>query len=388
MANAITALNPYIWTSVVQDFLNASLVATEICNTKCEAYLTSGSRVNFPYMSDVRVQSYTQGTDLTVDALTATQDYLDVDQSKVVVFAIDPVQEKQSLANYGIEMARQATFQLRNNIDQAVLASGVSAAGSTVAGGTLTTSTLVSKMTDVYSTLARKNAVDGELFAVVDPETASLLSQTFIANGFNIADNTLRNGFAGMAVGFSVYVSNNLLNTVVLTMDTQPTNTNTMTILGVTWTWVTDGTAAAAGEINIGGDVADAKLILVTALNGTTPPTAGDYVDISTANRRIYQNAQLTASAFSTHACTITAYGKIAATETFTAATNVFGTETTALLFGRKGAVSLAIQMQPELTIAQEPKQRAKNWMTSVLFGTKTFVRDAQRLVKMTRNVV
>jgi hypothetical protein len=388
MANAITALNPYIWTSVVQDFLNASLVATEICNTKCEAYLTSGSRVNFPYMADVRVQDYTQGTDLTVDALAATQDYLDVDQSKVVTFAMDPVQEKQALANYGVDMARQASFQLRNNIDQKVLYTGTAAAASTVAGGTLTTSTLISKMSDVYSTLARKNAVDGDLFGVIDPETASLLSQTFIANGFNIADNTLRNGFAGMAVGFNVYVSNNLQNSVTLTVDTQPTNLDTFTILGYTWTCVTDGTAATAGQVNIGGNLADFKLIFVTAINGTTPPSANDYIDIATAGRRVYQNAQLTAATFNANDCVLTAYGKMSCTETFFTGTNVFGIETTNMLFGRKGAVSLAIQMQHELTIAQEPRQLAKNWHTHTLFGCKTFTRDAQRLVKMSRNVV
>lgn len=386
MANTITALNPELWKPMVQDYLNNSLVSMSICNVKCEQYLSSGDQVNFPYVNDVRVQSYSQGTDLTMDALSATQDSLTVDSSKAATFVMDPVQEKQALANYGADLAYQAAFQLRNNIDQAVLNDGVTnASGTAVSGGTLSSSTMVSKMTDAYAELARNNAVDGEMFAVVDPARAALLSQTFIANGFQIGDNTLRNGFSGRAVGFDVYVSNNLKYSVALTVDTQPTATDTLTIAGVTWTCVADGTAANAGEINIGANLADFQAILPDALNNGSSYTS-DWVDVSTANRRKYQNMQLAAGAFSANVCTITAYGYLNASETFTAGTNVFGTETTNMLFGRKGAVSLAIQMYPELYIRPEPKQIANNYITHTLFGTKTFTRDALRLVTMSCN--
>ena len=383
MANSLTALNPEIWKPMVQDYLNNSLVSMAVCNTKCEEYLTSGDRVNFPYTTDVRIQSYSQGTDLTIDDVTATQDYIDIDQSKAVTFVMDPVQEKQALANYGADLAYQAAYQLRNNIDQQTINSGVTAASSTIVGGTLTSSTIISKMTDAYAQLQRNNATDGEMFAILDPERTALLSQTFIANGFSLGDNTLRQGFSGNALGFDVYTSNNLKYSVGLTVDTQPTATDTFTIAGVTWTCVADGTAANAGEINVGADLADFQAIFVKAINGTT---SADYVDVSVANRRKLQNAQVTAGAFATNVSTITGYGKLSGSETFTAATNIFGTETTNALFGRKGAMSLAIQMQPELYINQEPKQIARNYITHTLFGTKTFVRDADRVVKMSMN--
>ena len=383
MANAITALNPEIWKAMTQDFLNNSLVSMAVCNTKCEAYLNAGDQVNFPYLADVRLQTYAQGTDLTADALTATQDSLTVDQSKAVVFPMDPVQEKQALADYGAQLAYQAAFQLRNNIDQVVINSVVDNANNSVTGGTLTSATMVSKMTDAYAALQRANAVDGEMFAVIDPERAGLLSQTFIANGFQIGDNTLRNGFSGRAVGFDVYVSNNLKYSVTLTVDTQPANTETITVAGVTWTLVTDGTCANAGEINIGANIGDFQTILPKALNGTS---STDYVDVSTANRRKYQNAQLSCGAFASDDVVITAYGKLSCSETMATATNVFGTETTNMLFGRKGAVSLAIQMQPELYIKEEPLQLARNYITHTLYGYATFTRDKDRLCVMTTN--
>lgn len=387
MANALTALNPEIWKPIVQDYLNNMLVAKAVSNMRCEALLSSGDQVNFPYVNDVRVQSYAQGTDLTMDDLTATQDSLTISQSKAATFVMDPVQEKQALADYGAELAYQAAYQLSNNIDQYVIQSGVSNAADTVAGGSLSTSTFLSKMNDAYAQLERNNATDGDMFAVIDPERCALLTETFVANGFVEADNKLKNQFRGRAAGFDVYVSNNLKYSQVLSVATQPTATDTITIYGVTWTLIADGGTATAGQMKIGADLADFQAIFLTAINGTTAPTAGDYVDISTANRRKYQNAQVTAAAWDTNTCTITAYGKIGGLETFTDATDAFGTETSNMLLGRKGAISMAIQMYPELYIREETKQIARNFITHTLYDAAVFTRDKDRLVKMSFNV-
>jgi hypothetical protein len=107
---------------------------------------------------------------------------------------------------------------------------------------------------------------------------------------------------------------------VTLTMDTQPTAGDTMTIGEKVYTFTADGTAAADGEIDVGADLADAKTLVVAAINGTDT--------INTAHPLV------TAAAFATDDCTITAITKgtagnaVVSTETFTAATNVFDTVT------------------------------------------------------------
>ena len=110
----------------------------------------------------------------------------------------------------------------------------------------------------------------------------------------------------------------------VLTIGAQVTADNTMTIGDVVYTFKA-GATAAAGEIGIGADVAACRLAIVAAINGTdTKNDANPYVS---------------ASAFSTADCTLTARVKgvsvdaIATTETFTSASNKFdgdtlGTET------------------------------------------------------------
>lgn len=103
--------------------------------------------------------------------------------------------------------------------------------------------------------------------------------------------------------------------TRVLTMSVQPTAGDTVTVASKVFTWVASG-ADADGEINVGADLAAAKVNLVAAINGSD--------SINTAHTGV------TAAAFSTHAMTITAITKGAAanalttTETFTSGSNTW----------------------------------------------------------------
>ncbi len=384
-ANTINVLNPANWRPIVQDFLNNMLVATDIANTQVRAELTDGDTVNFPQMSDLIVQNYTQGTDLNIEALNASQSSLLVNASKAVTFAIDPVQEKQAKANYAIAMAKQAAFRLANQIDKDLLGAGVAGASSTISLGSPSVSTVVASLANNYSQLFQQNATDGEMFGVVTPAFVSLLSQTFVSNGFNLADTMLRNSFKGMAGEFKIYCSNNLPTTQTIVMSVIPVAADTITFNGVTWTFVASGTATNPGEISIGANAAAAEANLILAANGTGVPGATTYIDVSADSRTLLTNNNVLATASGTSVI-FTAVGRINGQETITSATDVWGTEVASMLFGRMGAVSLGLQMQPNLYIRDETKQIARNYITHTLYGTKVFSRDAFRLLKVTIN--
>ena len=105
-----------------------------------------------------------------------------------------------------------------------------------------------------------------------------------------------------------------------LTLAAQPTAGDTMTIGTKVYTFTTDGTAAKDGEIDVGADLADAKTLVIAAINGTD--------SINTAHPLV------TAGTFTVNNLPITAKTKgvagssIATTETFTAAGNVFDATT------------------------------------------------------------
>nr|MBN1228884.1 hypothetical protein [Anaerolineae bacterium] len=105
-----------------------------------------------------------------------------------------------------------------------------------------------------------------------------------------------------------------------LTLDTQPTAGDTMTLGTKVYTFVPDGTANGDGEIDRGADLAAAKVNIVAAINGTD--------EINTPHPLV------SAADFSSDDCVITALAggtagnSIPSTETFTAGTNVFDAET------------------------------------------------------------
>lgn len=103
--------------------------------------------------------------------------------------------------------------------------------------------------------------------------------------------------------------------TVSLTMDTQPTAGDKVTLGEKVYTFVPVGTDTADGEVSIGDDLAGAQGNLFMAINGTD--------NLNTPHPLVR------AVAFDANVCVITALiggtaGNIASTETFTAGTNVF----------------------------------------------------------------
>jgi len=198
MANTHSALAPVNFMPMVQDFLNARLVAKPIARTEFRDKLRSGQSIDWPYLTDLRVQTYTPGTDLTIDNNVATSNTMSIDQSRAATFTLDPNQQAQAEdKRVQAELADQAAYRIGNDIDQKVLQEGADNASNTIAGGTLSASTLYGQMTNAMATLQRENATDGSLFAVLDPETCALLAQVETANGFNLADAALKNGFVG-----------------------------------------------------------------------------------------------------------------------------------------------------------------------------------------------
>lgn len=386
MANTI--VNRVAYARDTQLFLRSSLVSGSISRSQFKSDLYPGRQIVFPYASTARVQDYSYSTDATIDATTLTSNGYSIDQVKISTSNYDPLQNVQTGdMNWQDLLAQEQGYQLSRNIDQYALQTGVTNALNTVAGGTLNSGNMFEALTDCMATLGRARAGEGTKFAVIDYDRAAVLANTDKANGFNTADAALRNGFIGnTSAGFKVFVSNDLPYSVTLTLDTQPANGETFTLAGKTWTWVTDGTAASAGELNIGANLADAKAIFLSAVNGTTPPAANDYIDFDSDTRRELLNTQLTASAFAGDVTTITAYGKIAPAETMGTVTNIFGTETVSLLTGLVGAIDLTVQEMPEIDERPEPKNKSYNILATTQYGAGVFYRNKAKLCKLTAN--
>ena len=110
--------------------------------------------------------------------------------------------------------------------------------------------------------------------------------------------------------------SNTVKATINLTVDTQPTSGDTMTIGTKVYTFVPVGTDTADGEISIGADLAEAQVNIIAAINGSDAFNE--------------PHPLVSAAAFNANVSAVTAFiggtdgNAIDSTETFTAGTNIF----------------------------------------------------------------
>ena len=188
MAQNLDAFIPELWSRRIQYLTRNALVATQICSFEEQPDLKYGDRIHRPYPNDLMVNDYVKYTDTVQQDLVGTDEYLDIDQSKEISFAIDEVdriQMKYDLENSYVE---RAAYRLANDIDGNVLAEVANAKVSMDAGdigGTAGNpiSLSVSNCLNAIMTAGAKLTANGcemdKTWAlVVSPKVASIIGQT------------------------------------------------------------------------------------------------------------------------------------------------------------------------------------------------------------------
>lgn len=385
-----SAFNPQYWSKVMQEVRYKENLAIGLCNTEQRAILRDGDAVNKPYRSSLASQSYTKGTDLTVQAIGATNEYLQVNTCKAVPFYVDDLDSIQNKWNTVDIFATDAQRCLNNGLDQAVLAE-YSNATSTVynadiggSGATTAIPVTTANIANIFTSASRKlrnqNVTSMDRFAVISPRFMETLQLSLAGRETGFGDSVGANGYVGTRFGFELYVSNNLPFTARWTPANNPTNADTVTIAGVTFKFVTNGTAAAAGDVSIGGDTETTLNSLVEAVNGTGTAGASNYIAISDANREIMTINGVVASDGTTY-LGLVGYGDIVVT--MSEAADVWSLQKQHLLFGQKGAIDLVVQADPQVAFHQPELKLGKTVIAWMLYGKKTFAYGKKALVNV-----
>lgn len=391
MANNIGSdlLSPQLWSTRVQYLLKNNLVGGAICNTEERANLVYGYRTHRPYLGDVYATNYTKGAAPTFQNMVATDEYLDVDQAKIIPLYLDDIDKIQNKYNAMDAYSTRSSYQMRNQIDQSVFDEVSNALlGNVVEGGsayTLSTSNIFRYFSEAKARLHNNSVEDTKpWYAVVDPDTVSLIEQTFAFNGFKVSDEALVNGYGsatylGQWNGLEMFMSQNLATSVDIVFSDDPTTTTTLIINGVTFTFKSSiGTTAGAVLIDGGSDV-DVTIgtNLVAAINNGTAGTT--YYQLSDADRAKLASQGISASyAASTNTLTITSHGKMTIGGTYD--TGTLGTQTMIAPIGQMGAIDLVIQKDIEVEMLRVTDGRkGTNVTTFCLYGTKMLREGAQR---------
>lgn len=381
MSNNAAAFIPELWSKRLQILTKNQLVAKEICSFEEQLWLSFGDTVHRPYANDLSVNDYVKYTDTTAQDLVGTDETLVINKSKEISFSIDEIDDIQSKYDLEDNYVSRAAYRLANDMDRTVLAEVANAtqvfdnAGSPIS---LSVSNCLATMMDAWAVLAANGCEMDKTWAlVVSPKAASVIAQTVADKWFNLADLTLRNGYAGTFGGYKVYVSNNLRTTNTITLDTVVA-TDAITIAWVTFTFVSS-IWSTAGNVLKGANDAAAATNLAAAINGAAWAWT-TYVEVSAADRAKLKNAWLVATA-SSAVVTIVSWGKVVASTEDTTIT--VGTAEEQALLCRPGAIDMV--MQKGISVRKTPlaKQKADYFIISCLYGVKTFTEWKERMVKI-----
>ena len=357
------------------------MVATQICSFEEQPDLKYGDRIHRPYPNDLVVNDYVKYTDTTQQDLIGTDEYLDIDQSKEISFAIDEVdwiQNKYDLENSYVE---RAAYRLSNDIDGAVLGEVVNAnvtcdgsdIGSSGAISLSTSNCLNAIMTAGAKLTANGCEMDKTWALVVSPKTASIIAQTVAQDWFSLADLALKNGYAGNFAGYKVYSSNNVFHKRTISFSSVVA-TDAITVAGVTFTFVSS-IGSTAGNVLKGANDAAALANLAAAINGGSG-AGTNYIEVSAADRAKLKNAR--AHLDGTTGVLTTAGAVVVSTEDTTI--TVGNAEEHAILC-RPGAIDLIMQQNIDVRKTPLPKQKADYYIISCLYGKKTFTEGKNRMV-------
>jgi hypothetical protein len=223
ITNDVSAIQPELWSAMVQVPLYKSLVALEVSNMRLSDTLKNGDTIHVPYFGSLTTQTYTPGTSISATAQDWAFDNLVVSSYKHVTFYVDDPRSLTINVDQARELATEAAYQLKDTIDTDVFKNITGADGFVAAdtndilGGTNAnpvsagTANIIQIFAGARKVLRQRNVEEtGDWIAIVTPKIASDIEIKAATVGFNVADSTLRNGYAGDFMGFQVYVSNNL----------------------------------------------------------------------------------------------------------------------------------------------------------------------------------
>jgi hypothetical protein len=379
MANNYSAAFDEMWDKQFQEVFLDKNVAREIADTQFEKVLVHGDVLHRPSTDDVSVQEVTRGVDMTIDSQTISDETMTIQFERGVMTTLHGFDETQSNLDIAARYAMLTAEALSRQVDADVLGEVVNADtvldagdfGGTAGEGIVVSDSNVQK---IYSKVSESNRISVISYDV-EEQMNNLVSGKETAQG----DLALKKAYMGDFQDFKVFKSNQTRATGRWTPADNPTDGATITFGGITLNLVsTIGTTA--GNVLIGASTADTLDNIVTLINAPATTTATG-VALSTADaRKVSQNFSITDGAtYIDVVCNGVGLLDAASSE----AADVWSLEKQHLIFGVKGFTSLIVQDSTTNRITDAPYQNAKNFLSDILYGVKSFADQTRKMVRV-----
>ena len=389
-----------------------------IAETKFEKNLKMGNIFHRTGSGDFVVNAMGANGSYSVQSFADVDETLTVNVKNETSFQLVEWQEVQAHLPTARKYGRKAANALGLQMDADILGYAAANAGNYIDDGVLggtagnplavTAGNVTSLFSNAIQTFQAANVsydpnarftkdvqlekIGGMASAIITPAVYQQILQYIGGKTTVLGDTVTRNGHVGEFMGFNLFVSNNLESTMTLTAGATPTNGDTFTIGGVTFTAVSSiGTTAG-------------NVLFTTATDFTTNLKAGlaaPYTTTSTfvklaqgsltANQWVGVQKMLnnisTSGTTTTTVITIKGMSNVAITSTFTSALNTFNTSSgvssnaSHIVFAVGKVVSLIAQKYPSLYINPVSGAVAKDFATWNLYGYNSFLDQTPAII-------
>ena len=378
-----------------QDILSKVMVGLKIASTRFESNLKFGDTVvrNVLDLSAVRVRSFTNLADQTIDPLTDSEETMVINVQVGAVFPIARLEKIQAgPLNPAMTAGKEVAIKVANYLDSVILkevtnawavfdTGNLTTAAASGVPITLSSTTVPQMVAQSYAKLFSNNVSMVGLAWVLDPFSVSQIAQFPIGKEISTENTTFKNGFTGNLFGAEVYTSNNLTGEATLVFSGNAVNAQAVTIGGVTFTGVTT-IGSTAGNFLVSASDSTTAVTNLAALINAPGTTNANQVALSAADQIIITDVLgLTATATSATTLTIVGRGssRLTLTEALTNAT--WATNFVHAFYGMKGGIDVAIQDQPTVEMRDEAKQLTTNIFNNVVAAVKTFTDGRQKFL-------
>lgn len=400
--NSVSSLNPTFWAREAERSLFVENKAMAIANTTLRNLVAGeGDTVKRVIVSYPASSTYTPGSDIMQTAVTGSNESLSIATWLASMVIIDDTEKAQSIIELGTNISNKMMRDHNNRIEQAILAEASNAQWSLDdgnVGGTAGNNAIVNTNTVPQFFVAADTKLDaidaskaGRTAVVGGHFLGQLKLQQAARPGSVIADGVNTRGIVTTLFGWDIMYSNNLPYTAVLTISTNPTTGDTISVAGVVFTFNTTVDAGTtAGQVKIASSAALTVTNLVNSLNAPATTVADatnlGYNAVSAENVFLLRDKRRVTAVDHTTYLTLNGYGDIVVKASMTAAANVWSGQKQTSLFCVSGCIDMIVQIPPKIEVARAQKQFADVVKSMLGFGKKTYADGAREMVAVNIN--
>lgn len=375
MTNEVKAFIPTLWSKRVQLLKKAKSVIYAIGNFEEQATLVYGAEVVRPFMiDDLEINKYTRGEDGKEQSIRTTPEKLLIDNENEIMVYIDDHDEKQSKYSIEKQFSERASNLLVANEDGRFLEE-ILFAEYVLDAGAVNKTNVADIVVNAKDELTVNDVEDSGLILVGPSKMMGAIELNAIKDGFNLADSTLKNGYAGGFLGVDCYKSNHLPHLTELNKN--PADGDTITINGVKITFKNTLTSTA-GEVKVGSSLAESmenanKVLLGAVENSSTgiALTADNRKKIKRVRAKLVLGENGKAHVFTSGRATVSLTG-FATVKTYVYA-----------MLGQRKTIDCVIQEMPDIQRNKAPKRKGYFYLATDLFGVKSFKEGRERMIKI-----